>query len=467
MNHPVALVMDRDFGEKAGVLSERMHTWLVDSEVNRAAVEAIWTRLNRDPTADARDRGLTLFRSPPDLGPGEAVAEILHTIVEHHPRVTVIEVYGIRDPQAHQGLRGDEIDRCLGCITGWLVDELIDRFIDRGIRIECPAMLGNDGDKNGPRSLPTLSPDERQDVLGVLLEKTGDRSSLANDPLRAFHRGFPIENLRRLLETEDPGLVREGEQIRHWPRVFAQRRHERSQKSPTKGSRCGNANDLLQAVRNNPVVSAEPLPVSVRLFAVAVAATVLGCRIGPTQINPASDSGGTDGGASRATTERRCFNVPDFRCDAKWERDAAQEAIVEHHLGSPYFFCYHSLELESKEPIEIKDRKEWDELHEWLLNVEESSYTCARIPKRQIWRNMAGVRVRSTVRGIRKPRADRRDVSEETKSRETHLIFTKGLVMGVHFSYSTTEDTWAVDELIDRAHSPWHRDWVSCDDAGQ
>jgi hypothetical protein len=97
MNQPVALVMDRNFGEKAGVLSERMHTWLIDSETNRAAAEPIWARLKHELPADPRDSGLTLFRSRPDLGPREAVDEILDTIVEHHPRVTVIQVYGVRD----------------------------------------------------------------------------------------------------------------------------------------------------------------------------------------------------------------------------------------------------------------------------------------------------------------------------------------------------------------------------------
>ncbi len=74
------------------------------------------------------------------------------------------------------------------------------------------------------------------------------------------------------------------------------------------------------------------------------------------------------GGAPRDAADQQCYDVPDFRCDIKWPRDAAQTAIVEHHLGS-YLFCYDSIELESREPIEIVDRKEWGELNEWLLNV--------------------------------------------------------------------------------------------------
>jgi hypothetical protein len=163
----------------------------------------------------------------------------------------------------------------------------------------------------------------------------------------------------------------------------------------------------------------------------------------------------------RETTEHRCYNVPDFRCDIKWPRDAAQTAIVEHHLGS-YFFCYHSLELESKEP-----RKEWDEVNEWLLDVGGIQLHVRQDTERanmeaQGWRP-------GEIQHVFYPEASGRSarrVVGNTVRRETHLVFSNSLVMGVHFSYVTTEDPWAVDELIDRVHGPWHRDWVSCD-AGQ
>ena len=51
---------------------------------------------------------------------------------------------------------------------------------------------------------------EGQRVLGLLLAKTGDGSALANELLRAFHRGFPLDNLLPLLESNDPELVRLG-----------------------------------------------------------------------------------------------------------------------------------------------------------------------------------------------------------------------------------------------------------------
>jgi hypothetical protein len=97
MNHTVVVVLEREFGEKVVALSERTHVWLVDSPVNRAAAEPIWARLKRDPPADALAQGLTLFQSLPKASPEEAFADILDTIAEHHPRMTVLEVYGVRD----------------------------------------------------------------------------------------------------------------------------------------------------------------------------------------------------------------------------------------------------------------------------------------------------------------------------------------------------------------------------------
>jgi hypothetical protein len=35
--HTVAVVLEREFGEKVVALSERAHVWLVDSRANRAA----------------------------------------------------------------------------------------------------------------------------------------------------------------------------------------------------------------------------------------------------------------------------------------------------------------------------------------------------------------------------------------------------------------------------------------------
>ena len=201
---------------------------------------------------------------------------------------------------------------------------------------------------------------------------------------------------------------------------------------------------------------------SVRL-GLAVAEKILGCPPGPTPTSQEPDSGATDGGALRGRAEQRCYNVPDFRCDMKWSRDVVQTAIVEHHLGA-YLFCYHSIELESKEPIEIKARKEWDELNEWLLDVGG-----IQVRVRQDTEG-ADMEARWSPREIERvwyPEASGRSarrVTGNTIRREANVFFTNSDdVRTIHVSYVTTQDTWAVDELIDRVHSPWHRDWVSCD----
>ncbi len=110
------------------------------------------------------------------------------------------------------------------------------------------------------------------------------------------------------------------------------------------------------------------MPLRVPFPHVAVAATILACRAAPAQCSSAVESGTTDASASQAKTLPLCHNVPDFRCDVEWARDVPKKAIVEHHIGA-YLFCYYSLELESKDSIEIKDSKEWGEHNEWLLSV--------------------------------------------------------------------------------------------------
>jgi hypothetical protein len=64
--------------------------------------------LRRGPPADPVAQGVTLFQSPPQASPEEALADILHEVAEHHARMTVLEIYGARD----QGL----VEAALGTI---------------------------------------------------------------------------------------------------------------------------------------------------------------------------------------------------------------------------------------------------------------------------------------------------------------------------------------------------------------
>jgi hypothetical protein len=98
--HPVALVVDRDFGDRARDLALRMHVWLIDSAANRAAAEPIWEALKRSAPKDPLAQGITIFQSPAQLSPEGAVAEVLDTLLEHHFGAAVLEIYGVRDPHA-------------------------------------------------------------------------------------------------------------------------------------------------------------------------------------------------------------------------------------------------------------------------------------------------------------------------------------------------------------------------------
>ena len=49
-----------------------------------------------------------------------------------------------------------------------------------------------------------------EELLSLALAKKGDEGVVLNDLLAAFHRGFPIERLRVLLDHDDPDVVREG-----------------------------------------------------------------------------------------------------------------------------------------------------------------------------------------------------------------------------------------------------------------
>ena|ERR1700733_7926914 len=51
---------------------------------------------------------------------------------------------------------------------------------------------------------------EGQRILALLLERPSEGPRVANDLLRCFHRGFPLHNLLRLLESEDQELIRVG-----------------------------------------------------------------------------------------------------------------------------------------------------------------------------------------------------------------------------------------------------------------
>ena len=62
MSRRVAIVFDREFGDRLGELAMRMPVWIVESDTNRPAVSAAWNRASEWPHIS-----VTVFRPPDDL----------------------------------------------------------------------------------------------------------------------------------------------------------------------------------------------------------------------------------------------------------------------------------------------------------------------------------------------------------------------------------------------------------------
>jgi len=103
--HRVALVLDREFGNKVLALSDRMHVWMIDSPTNRAAAEELWAG-HRDDPRDPLEHGVTLFTPTIGRTPAEIAVDIMDTIVDHHsewehsPPMSEVEIHGMDDIDA-------------------------------------------------------------------------------------------------------------------------------------------------------------------------------------------------------------------------------------------------------------------------------------------------------------------------------------------------------------------------------
>jgi hypothetical protein len=78
MSRRVAIVFDREFGDRLGDLAMRMPVWIVESNTNRPAVAAAWNRASEWPHIS-----VTVFRPPGDL-------RLLLTQIGQPQRVDVI-----------------------------------------------------------------------------------------------------------------------------------------------------------------------------------------------------------------------------------------------------------------------------------------------------------------------------------------------------------------------------------------
>jgi hypothetical protein len=78
MSRRVAIVFDRELGDRLGELAMRMPVWIVESNANRPAVAAAWNRASEWPHIS-----VTVFRPPGDL-------RLLLTQIGQPQRVDVI-----------------------------------------------------------------------------------------------------------------------------------------------------------------------------------------------------------------------------------------------------------------------------------------------------------------------------------------------------------------------------------------
>ena len=95
----VAIVLDPAFSSRLASLAERVAVWIVDSDENRPAIEALWSaRRTRHATYD-----VTVFREIPELSVEDHLAGVLRSIEmdvgvdEDLPPLEWVEVYGVEE----------------------------------------------------------------------------------------------------------------------------------------------------------------------------------------------------------------------------------------------------------------------------------------------------------------------------------------------------------------------------------
>jgi hypothetical protein len=94
--YKVALVVDKDFGEKLLELASRLHVWVCSTPQNRKLAAVFWA----EQAAHSLECGLTTFKVDDGHSPEEMCVNIIGTIDLHHgefshnPAWSVLEVYG-------------------------------------------------------------------------------------------------------------------------------------------------------------------------------------------------------------------------------------------------------------------------------------------------------------------------------------------------------------------------------------
>lgn len=87
----VAVVVDRNFGDRLIELAERLPVWIGTSAMNRPIVEAVWAGHEVHPSG----YGATIINCAAEYSGEDLLFTQLDTIDMHHPSWSVMEVYGV------------------------------------------------------------------------------------------------------------------------------------------------------------------------------------------------------------------------------------------------------------------------------------------------------------------------------------------------------------------------------------
>ena len=102
----IAIVLDPEFSTRVASLAERVAVWIVDSDANRPAIEALWNaRRSRQVMCD-----VTIFRRIPGLSTEDHLDGVLRSIEteadveEERPALEWVEVYGLAATESIEAL---------------------------------------------------------------------------------------------------------------------------------------------------------------------------------------------------------------------------------------------------------------------------------------------------------------------------------------------------------------------------
>lgn len=92
-NHSVAIVVDREFGERLLPLTQRLHVWICHTPINREAAEKSWAAAPAG--AVSNEVGATTFGVDENDSPEDMAINRLADIDLHHFGWSRMEFYGV------------------------------------------------------------------------------------------------------------------------------------------------------------------------------------------------------------------------------------------------------------------------------------------------------------------------------------------------------------------------------------